>query len=80
MPDEVASDEEITNEIPKIEGSAEAAAMRVVPYQMCLLGADFNRGSGIAAKDYPQSRNTSSIMSAKDLSIMRSEAAPVRVD
>jgi len=47
---------------------------------MCLFGADFNHATGIGAKDYRQLRKASSIMSAKDPSIMRRDTAPVRPD
>ena len=47
---------------------------------MCLIHGDFKHFAPAKAINFATSRNDSSIMQAKVLSIMRADAAPVRTD
>jgi hypothetical protein len=69
--------EEITNEIPGIQGGLAANPQ---DHQMWLIHRDFKHFAVTKAIDFLQSRKESSIMRAKVLSIMRAEAQAVRSD
>jgi hypothetical protein len=47
---------------------------------MCLIHRDFKHFAAAKATNFHDCRNTSSIISAKVLSIMRANAGPVRTD
>jgi hypothetical protein len=73
----VADGEDITNEIPTIEGGLSANHWTS---EMCLIHADFKQFHGRKAKEFRGSRKVSSIMWAKVSSIMWANAGPMTSD
>ena len=66
--------EEFTNKIPDIEAGWNANRWT---HQMCLIHGDFKHFAASKANHFRHCRKVSSIMRAKDLSIMRPDAPQV---